>query len=133
MEFYPSITEAILSNTLDFAEQHTKISKPDIDVILHARRSLLFTNNKPWIKCTGNSSYDVAMGSYDGAEICELVGMYILDRSSKIHAKCDVGLYRVRKDFTKIFKDIGPKITAEANLKVVNFLDITLNLSTGLY
>ena len=38
-----------------------------------------------------------------------------------------------RKDFTKIFKDIGLKITAEANLKVVSFLDITLNLSTGLY
>ena len=76
------------------AEQRTKISKPDIEVILYARRLLLFTKNKPWIKCTGNSSFDVAMGSYDGVEICELVGMYILDRLSKIHAKCDVGLYR---------------------------------------
>ena len=90
------------------------------------------------------------MGSYDGAEICELVGIYILDRLLKIHAKCDVGLYRgdglvvVRnaigrmadrtgKDFTRIFKDIEPKITAEANMKVVNFLDNTFNPSTGLY
>ena len=90
------------------------------------------------------------MGSYDGAEICEWVGMYILDRLSKVHAKCDVGLYRddgqavirnatgrmadrTRKDFTKIFKDTGLKITAETNLKVVNFLDTTLNLSIGLY
>ena len=69
VEFYPSITEAILLEALEFAEQHTKFSKPDIEVILHARRSLLFTKNKPWIKCTG-SWYDVAMGSSDGAEIC---------------------------------------------------------------
>ena len=75
------------------------------------------------------------MGSYDGAKICELVGSYILDHLAKVHAKCDIGLYRddglavirnatgkmadrTRKDFTQ---DIGLKITAEANLKIVNF------------
>ena len=34
------------------------------------------------------------MGSFDGAEICELVGLYILDSLSKFIDKKDVGLYR---------------------------------------
>ena len=34
------------------------------------------------------------MGSYDGAEVCELVGLYILDELSKFLNKNDVGLYR---------------------------------------
>ena len=32
-----------------------------------------------------------------------------------------------------MFKDVGFKITIEANLKIVNFLDVTLNLNTGKY
>lgn len=34
------------------------------------------------------------MGSYDGAEICELVGNYILPCLSAIKDKNDCGLYR---------------------------------------
>ena len=33
----------------------------------------------------------------------------------------------------KIFKDIGLKITIQTNIKIVNFLDVTLNLVTGTY
>ena len=34
------------------------------------------------------------MGSYDGAEVCELVGLYILNELKKEVPKEDVGLYR---------------------------------------
>ena len=34
------------------------------------------------------------MGSYDGAEICELVGIYILSRLATIIDKKDCGIYR---------------------------------------
>ena len=34
------------------------------------------------------------MGSYDGAEICELVGIYILTRLATVIKKIDCGLYR---------------------------------------
>ena len=34
------------------------------------------------------------MGSFDGAEICELVGIYILHNLSQITNKRDIGLYR---------------------------------------
>ena len=39
---------------------------------------------------------------------------------------------RIRKDFIKIFReDFDLSITCETNLKAVNFLDVTLNLTTG--
>ena len=34
------------------------------------------------------------MGSYDGAEICELVGLYLLNKLSTVIDKSSVGLYR---------------------------------------
>ena len=41
---------------------------------------------------------------------------------------------RIRKEFIKIFKeDFNLTITCETNLKAVNFLDVTLNLTTGKY
>ena len=39
----------------------------------------------------------------------------------------------IKKQICKVFKNLGLSITSEANLKVVNFLDITLDLNTGLY
>ena len=38
-----------------------------------------------------------------------------------------------KKKLCAIFKDNGLNITAEANRKDVNFLDINLNLDTGIY
>ena len=39
----------------------------------------------------------------------------------------------VRKDVIKIFQDVGFKIDIKTNLKVVDFLDATFNLSKGTY
>ena len=41
-EFYLSIKECLLINTVHFAEQHTKISKKDKAIISHTSKSLLF-------------------------------------------------------------------------------------------
>ena len=38
--------------------------------------------------------FDVTMGSYDGAELCELVGLYLLNQLSTVIDKSSVGLYR---------------------------------------
>ncbi len=91
------------------------------------------------------------MGSYDGAEICELVGLFILNELSKSLGKDRVGLYRddglvllrgtsgriadqTRKLLHRIFDEqFGLKITAEVNHQSVNFLDFTLDLSDGSY
>ena len=76
-EFYPSITENILHQTFKFAKQHTNIDKNDLRIMNHCRKSLLFPDNKTWKKKTADSYFHVTMGSFDGAESCELVGLYI--------------------------------------------------------
>ena len=90
------------------------------------------------------------MGSFDGAEICELVGIFILYRLSLVVSKDNVGLYLddglmvlrnctkrmadiKRKEVIKEFKNIGFDIEIDANMKTVNFLDITLDLSSDSY
>ena len=55
----------------------TSVSASDIDVIIHARKSLLFDGSNTWIKKEGGL-FDVSMGAYDGAEVCELVGTHML-------------------------------------------------------
>ena len=85
------------------------------------------------------------MESYDGAEVCELVGLFMLNNISEKLNKPNIGLYRddglavlenanghqidnFRKKLTKIFKDHNLKITIICNIKTVDFLDITFDL-----
>lgn len=85
------------------------------------------------------------MGSYDGAETCELVGTYVLSLITP-KFKGQVGLYRddglavgkatpkkiekTKQEISDIFKSNGPKITIEANKKTTNFPDVTLDLTS---
>ena len=40
---------------------------------------------------------------------------------------------RARMDFSKVIGDLGSKITVQSSLKVVDYLDVTLNPPTGKY
>jgi len=119
-------------------------------IIYHACKSFLFHGNTPWVKKSNNSMFDVTMGSYDGAEICDLVGLFLLHDLAKKFGSKHVGLYRddglaiiqsrsariadkMKKDIHEIFKAHGLRITAEIAHQTVNFLDITLNLSNEVY
>ena len=79
----------VLNLNLNFASEYIYISKCDIDVINHARKSLLFDGSNTWIKKQG--LFDVSMGAYDGAEVCELVGTYMLNVLSKNTTKTITG------------------------------------------
>ena len=150
VDFYPSISESLLMKAIDFAKMHTHISSKEIKIIMHSRKSLLFDKGKPWMKKESKDLFDVTMGSYDGAEICDLVGLFILNTLSQEHGNEGIGLYRddglaafknisgsradrIRKNITKTFQELGLKITIDCNLKITNFLDITLNLNNGQY
>ena len=61
--------------------------------MFHARKSLLYYNNKPSVK-KGETKFDVTMGSYDGAETCELIGIFMLPLLSKHINKNHIGLHR---------------------------------------
>ena len=93
-EFYPSITETILDKALLFAKQHHDISNDNSRLIKQCRKSLLFSDNEAWKKKRTQSCFDVTMGSFDGAEVCELVCIYILCSLAKLINKEDCRLYR---------------------------------------
>ena len=93
-EFYPSISEGIFKKSILFAKEHHHILDKDVRIIDHCRKSLLFHENEPWKKKKTDSCFDVTMGSDDGVEICELIGIYILTRLATIIKKCDCGIYR---------------------------------------
>ena len=80
VEFYPCISETPLERALDFAANYVTISDDDRHIILQAKQSLLFNNGNPWQKRNTDTLFDVTMGSYNGAETCELVGNYILSQ-----------------------------------------------------
>ena len=46
------------------------------------KNSLLFNKNEPWFK-KENFDFDLTMGSFDGAEACEIEQIYFLDISTK--------------------------------------------------
>ena len=149
-DFYPQITEKILDNAIELAKEYTALSDDNIRIIKHCRKSLLFEKDTAWVNKGTAGNFDVTMGSYDGAEVCELIGIYILSALGKRIDKKDTGLYRddgliilrncdgpttdrIRKDIIRIFKQIGFKIEIKANLKEVDFLDVTFDLRKETY
>ena len=50
--------------------------------------------------------FNVTMGPYDGAEVCELVGTFPLDKISVEYDKNSIGLYHDNDNELSIFKNI---------------------------
>ena len=51
------------------------------------------TTNEPWVK-KGESNFDVSMRGYYGAEVCELIGIFMLSLLSKHINENHIILYR---------------------------------------
>ena len=144
-DFYLSITNTLLQKAFNYASKYADISEDQIHLITHTKKTTLYKDGNPWEKTT--STFDVAMGSSDGAEICELVGLYLLSQLQNLNI--NVGLYRddglavtnqtpreaemTKKKLCRIFKDNNLRIAVAANKKVTDFLDIKLDLHTGSY
>ena len=90
------------------------------------------------------------MGSFDGAEVCEPVALYLLNKIKPLLSASNVGFYRdnglaivhksngpkidrLREDIISLFKDEGLSITIDMDLIKTNFLDVFFNLNTGRY
>ena len=99
-----------------------------------------------WIKKDSNSLYILRHYGYsfDGAEVCELLALFILNHLGKKFGKESIGLYRddglaiiksksarladkTRKELHKIFEQFDIKISA------VNFFDVTFDLNNKKY
>ena len=135
-DFYPSIKKTLLIKAINFAEKLVHITNEDKVIIKHARKSLLNNNSEPWME-KHSRLFDVTMGAYDGAEVCELVGKFLL---YKLSLKCNrnkIGLCRddglaifknisgpksekIKKNIQKLFKENQLDIVIQCNMKTVN-------------
>ena len=155
VEFYPSISSELLDNAIMFAEDtlKRKIDSTSKRIILNSRKAFLFTQtgeqNIPWVKKL-REDFDVTMGAPDGAELCEFVGLYLLNEVKEEIPDINLGLYRddglatyrnlsgrrqekIRQNLHQIFNRNGLRITIEADLTTVNFLDVTFDLKDNSY
>ena len=121
-EFYPSISAELLEKSINFARSIIEIEDKITDIT------------------------DVTMESYDGAEGCELVRLYLLGKLAPLIGTKNVGLYRdeglavmhqadgekidrIRKGIIALFKSEGNlSITIDTNLTETDFLDVSFNL-----
>ena len=135
--------------TFEYAQSVTKIEEKVIKTIYNARQSILFGKDNVWVK-KDNPEFDLTMLSYGSEELCELVGLYLLDLLTKESAKQNTGLCRddglscfenisgpdsekLKKKLFKVFKSNGLSITVECNLIVTDFLDVTFHLKSATY
>ena len=150
--YYPSISEALLDKAIDFARGFCDITEDMENMIKTCRKSILYgTDNQPWTK--KKSNFDVTMGSLDGAEISELISLFMLNETKNNISglsSTNSGLYRddglimlpkcpgpkrekIIKDLLKLLRSHGLKITIASTGPVANYLDVTLDLSYGTY
>ena len=90
------------------------------------------------------------MGSYDDAEFCELIVIYIQSLLTNILSADSMSLYRddglfilrkinkqqtdrLQKKIISIFKNINFKIEIVTNQREIDFLDVTFNLENNTY
>ena len=101
VDFYPSISEKLLNDAIEFGRVYMEITEREKP----ARKSLLFDKDIPWEKKESQNMFDVTMGSYDGAEVCELVGLLILHKLGNLYQANDIGLYR--DDGLSVFNNVN--------------------------
>lgn len=147
-DFYASITETLFDQAISWAATTCYIPNTTIKTIKNSCQSILYNQGTAWIK--KNGEFDVTMGAYHGAEVCELVGLHIIHQMNTKFPNINFGLYRddglgvhqktdgpslnrTKKDIIKLFQTFGLKITIETDMKQVDFLDITLNLQTNTF
>ena len=96
----------MLEKALKFAEEYIDIPTDHKAIIKHAWKSFLFNKSEIWMK-KDSGLFDVAMGAFDGAEVCELASNSLLYNLSEKCERKNLALHR--DDGLAIFKNVnGP-------------------------
>ena len=112
-----------------------EISEEDKELFIYTKMSILINDGT------------TTMGAWDGAECCDLVGLFLLSKLA--HLPINVGAYRddvlaassltpfqlekVKQQVIEVFQEYDLKVKAVANTRVANFLDITLDLNNKVH
>ena len=98
-DFYSSISKKLLDDSINFTRQHVQIKREDFSIIQHTRKLLLYNKEIPWQKKNTNLLH-VAMGAYDEAKVCELVGLFLLNSLANKFDKTSVLAYTETMDLS---------------------------------
>ena len=148
VNYYPSITLELLEKAIDWAKQFVNITDEEIEILKETKKSLLYMNNEAWTM-KGYINFDVAQGGFDSAEVCDLVGLFLLDEVKKAKLNMNAGIFRddglgvssatpreverIKKSICGGYKKHGLSLTVDANKKSVQFLDVELDLMNESY
>ena len=86
-------TPELREKSINFARSIIEIQDKIINIIKHTRKTLLFHEGTAWVKKEGNSLLHATMENYDGAEVCELVRVYLLSKLPSLVDIKNAGLY----------------------------------------
>ena len=148
--FYPSIKRKHLLNAIKFSSKFSKFTDQEVGLIMHTCKSVLCYDNKVWKKSGDDTNFDIPMGSFHGAEICDLIGLYILNEITPVIGPNCIGLYRddglgilqqtsgshierMKKTILKKISNIGFEITIDIGSTATDFLDVHLDLASNNY
>ena len=76
-DLYPFFTEALLLEAMQFTKDHVLIKRKDVEVIFHVGKSVLY-NDRVSLEKKEDNNLDDTMAAYDGAEVYELIDIYML-------------------------------------------------------
>ena len=123
-EFYPSISKELLLKAITYAKTLVSISDEKINTIMHSRKSLLFMDKEKWRSrfwCDNGESWWHRIMRASGFMYSPQFGWEVMKTQDSFVSWWWISLFWIYQR------------TCETNLKAVNFLDVTLNLTTGKY
>ena len=69
---------------------------------------------------SGNGNFDLSIGCYDGAQVCELFESFILNKLASVTNRSNIGLYR--DDGLETFQNISKSESERKDKAIVKFL-----------
>lgn len=119
---------------------------------MNCRRSVFIHNKGQWIKNNSVNQFDISMGLLDSAESSNLVGLFIFynlttyddininsivlyrdDDLMLVKNSTKVKADKIRKLIHREFKSFNHKVKINTNLKIVDFIDVTLALVNNVF
>ena len=151
--YYPSITRVTVTAALNWARQFVPITNEQERIILQTCRAAALSEGKTWVKQgpRDEERFAVTMGSYSGAEVCEVVTLHLLSQivEAGLMSKKQVGGFRddlagvtratprqadvMKKKLCELFRRNGFGIEILVNRKNIDFLDVHFDLNTGIF
>ena len=145
-DFYLSVTKELLDDVLNFVKTIINLIDQDEKVIFHSCKSLHCHQEQTCMK-KGDGLLDVSMEVDDGAVVCELIDIILLNLLGRKYDTENIDLYRgdglsvfqncsvlqmekIKKRLQKVFKSTCLDVNIECNIKISSYTTTALTVPT---